>query len=106
MLGRKLIILSLASCLAMSAFAATKGHSRVSHRREATTIKASSQQKVNLNTADAETLQQVKGIGPKRAEAIVQYRAKNGPFASIDDLTHIKGIGAKRIKKIVPQLTI
>lgn len=49
---------------------------------------------LNLNTADAPTLQkELNGIGKAKAEAIVAYRDANGPFASVDELLEIKGIG-------------
>lgn len=55
---------------------------------------------VNINTADAKTLAaNINGIGEKKAEAIVQYRKKHGPFKNADDLTNIKGIGPKLIDK-------
>ena len=55
---------------------------------------------VNINTADAKSLAaNINGIGEKKAEAIVQYRKKHGPFKSADDLTNIKGIGPKLIEK-------
>jgi len=55
---------------------------------------------VNINTADARTLAtNIKGIGDKKAEAIVQYRDKHGPFKSADDLTKVKGIGPQLIEK-------
>lgn len=55
---------------------------------------------VNINTADAKTLAaNINGIGEKKAEAIVQYRQKHGPFNSADDLAKIKGIGPKLIEK-------
>lgn len=51
-------------------------------------------QTVNINTADAATLAaQLKGIGEKRAQAIVEYRAIHGSFSSIEDLDQVKGIG-------------
>jgi competence protein ComEA len=50
--------------------------------------------KLDLNTADALTLQkELNGIGKAKAEAIVAYRDANGPFASVDELLEIKGIG-------------
>lgn len=53
---------------------------------------------VNINTADAATLsKQLKGIGPSKAAAIVEYRQKHGPFKTIDQLTQVKGIGEKVI---------
>ncbi|HXC57925.1 MAG TPA: helix-hairpin-helix domain-containing protein [Steroidobacteraceae bacterium] len=55
---------------------------------------------VNVNTADAETLsRELKGIGMKRAEAIVEYRKKFGPFKSADELALVKGIGPSAIQK-------
>ncbi|WHH52232.1 helix-hairpin-helix domain-containing protein [Pseudomonas sp. Ap32] len=50
--------------------------------------------RLDLNTADALTLQkELNGIGKAKAEAIVAYREANGPFASVDELLEIKGIG-------------
>lgn len=48
---------------------------------------------VNINTASVEELQQIKGIGQKRAEAIVAYREAHGPFVTVEDLMEVKGIG-------------
>lgn len=59
----------------------------------ASTLPTSSE-KLNLNVADAQTLQKVlSGIGKAKAEAIVAYRDANGPFASVDELLEIRGIG-------------
>src|SRR3954465_3501631 len=55
---------------------------------------------VNINTADAATLsRELKGIGAKRAEAIVEYRRKFGPFKTADELALVKGIGPSAIDK-------
>jgi competence protein ComEA len=55
---------------------------------------------VDINHADAATIaKELKGIGPARAQAIVEYREKHGAFKSADDLTKIKGVGAKVIEK-------
>ena len=48
---------------------------------------------VNLNTATVAELDAVNGIGPSKASAIVEYRNKNGPFKSVDDLQNVKGFG-------------
>jgi competence protein ComEA len=54
---------------------------------------------VNINTADAATLaRELKGIGLKRAQAIVDYRSKHGPFKSPDELGLVRGIGPKVIQ--------
>ena len=60
---------------------------------------------VDINTADAAALEQVKGIGPSRAKAIVEYRRANGPFAKVDDLTRVPGIGDKAVGKLRDQVT-
>jgi competence protein ComEA len=49
--------------------------------------------KLDLNTASAIHLTAVKGIGPGRAEAIVRYRSKNGPFTSVDELSRVPHVG-------------
>ena len=55
---------------------------------------------VNINTADAKTLAaNINGVGDKKAEAIIQYREKHGPFKSADDLAKVKGIGPSLIEK-------
>ena len=55
---------------------------------------------VNINTADAATLaRELKGVGVKRAQAIVEYRQKHGPFKSADELALVKGIGPAAISK-------
>ena len=55
---------------------------------------------VNVNSADAATLsRELKGIGMKRAQAIVEYRTKHGPFKSADELALVKGIGPAALAK-------
>lgn len=57
-------------------------------------------EKVNINTADAATIDRVLlNIGPSKAEAIVAYRKANGPFKSADQLAMVKGVGLKTIEK-------
>jgi competence protein ComEA len=54
---------------------------------------------VNINSADAATIaRELKGIGLSKAEAIVQYRQKHGPFRSADELAQVRGIGQKTIE--------
>jgi competence protein ComEA len=54
---------------------------------------------INLNTADVNQIEgKVKGIGQKRAEAIVAYRTEHGAFKSFGDLAHVKGIGDAFVK--------
>lgn len=54
---------------------------------------------VNINTADAVTIsEELKGIGLSKAEAIVDYRDKHGPFKSASDLSLVKGIGERTVE--------
>lgn len=56
---------------------------------------------VNINKADAETIaEELKGIGLAKAQAIVEYRQKHGPFKSPDDLSLVKGIGERTLSSI------
>lgn len=64
-------------------------------------------QVVNLNTADAEALESgLIGIGKVKAQAIVDHRKANGPFASVDELLEVKGIGAATLEKNRAKLSI
>lgn len=60
---------------------------------------------VNINTATKEELTSLKGIGEKRAQDIIDYRTKNGPFKSVDDLEKVPGIGPGTMKQIRSELT-
>ena len=57
-------------------------------------------ERVNINTADAATLDRVlDGVGPSKAEAIVQYRKANGAFRSVEQLASVKGIGLATVER-------
>ena len=59
----------------------------------ATAAEAAEAGKINLNTASADELASLKGIGEKKAQAIVDHREKQGKFTSVDQLTDVSGIG-------------
>lgn len=61
---------------------------------------------VNLNTATAVELETLKGVGPVKAKAIVDHRAKNGPFKSVDDLEKVPGFGKKTVGSLRADLTV
>ncbi len=61
---------------------------------------------ININTADKETLMAIKGVGDKRADAIIEYRELNGPFEAVDDLAAVSGVGQAIVDKNRDSLTI
>ena len=71
-----------------------------SHHHAHTRLKSQITAPVDINKANVSDLSTLKGIGPKKAQAIIAYRETNGPFKSLDDLTHIKGIGKKSITRL------
>ncbi|MBX3023881.1 helix-hairpin-helix domain-containing protein [bacterium] len=61
---------------------------------------------LNINTASAAELATLKGIGPAKAQAIVEHRDKNGQFKSVDDLRLVRGVGDKMLEQLRPQVTV
>lgn len=55
--------------------------------------------KISLNKANLQQLQKLNGVGEKKAQAIVEYRQKNGGFKTVDELMNVKGIGPKLLEK-------
>lgn len=62
--------------------------------------------KLNLNTASAQDLMLLPGIGPKKAETIIAWRDRRGKFKRVADLRRVKGFGAKTLKKLRPYLSV
>ena len=60
---------------------------------------------IDINSADSTALEQVKGVGPAKAAAIVKYRDEHGPFASVDDLVKVPCIGERSLESLRPQVT-
>lgn len=90
--------LLLLSIFAAPGFAAN--HPSTPTPQAAQTSASPQTEKVNINTADAETLaKMLKGVGLVKAKAIISFREQNGPFATADDLTQVKGIGPATVKK-------
>lgn len=63
-------------------------------------------ERVNLNTADMTELEQLHGVGPKTAQAIIDFRDAQGEFTSPDQLLAIKGIGEKTLAKMRDQIVV
>lgn len=62
--------------------------------------------KVDINTAGAQALQQLDGIGPSKAQAIIDYREHNGDFQMPADLTNVRGIGEQTLDANRDQITL
>lgn len=61
---------------------------------------------VNINTADITELQTLTGIGPAKAQAIIDYRDENGQFKTIEELKEVNGFGEKTVEKLKESITI
>lgn len=61
---------------------------------------------VNINTATQSELEAVKGLGPAKAKAILEYREKRGSFKSVDELDNVKGFGKASVERLRSELTV
>ena len=82
------------------------GDYTVSVQEKTDEITAPTRVLVNINTADAEELETLTGIGPSLAQAIIDYRAGHGAFRSADDLLLVKGIGEAKLEGFRAEITL
>jgi competence ComEA-like helix-hairpin-helix protein len=62
--------------------------------------------KLNINDASLEELDKLPGIGPEKAQAIIDFRDNNGKFVSIEDLLYVPGIGQSLLEQISDKITV
>lgn len=98
------LLFALLASMSLAIFAAETKSPQVP---AAETVEVAVTATVNLNTADAATLQrELLGIGAVKAQAIVAYRDEHGDFASVDELLEVKGIGEATLEKNRGKLSI
>lgn len=109
---RNLLVLGAALGLSLAAYAGdeqkTAAAAAPTSTTATTTEKVQPHDKININTASADELRKVKGIGPKISQAIIEHRSKNGNFKSINDLLNVKsrGIHQHWFDKVSSRLTV
>jgi len=78
----------------------------VLHAAPASKADGGSQAKVNVNTADAAALSLLPRVGPSLAHRILDFRKKNGPFKSVDDMMLVRGIGERSLALLKPYVEL
>jgi len=106
LLGRKILESCLLASLIFGSLALFHVERALAAPKAQGEVEAQAVKVVNVNAADTEELQTIRGIGPALAERIVEYRKQNGPFKRIEDLANIRGIGEAKLEKIKSQVSI
>jgi competence protein ComEA len=101
----RIVAFAVASLLALGSFAPVASAAEKSARKPAKTSKPAVGA-INLNSASAEQLASLPGVGEKLAARIVEYRTKQGPFKSTQELMNVKGVGEKNFQRIQAHLTV
>ena len=105
------VVLLLSLALMLVRFAADgRGAEPLVHLPASQTVTGqghpSAEGQININTASAEELDELPGIGPVKAAAIISWREENGPFRYPEDLIRVSGIGEKTLEKLLNRITV
>lgn len=76
------------------------------HQPEPSAAAQAPETRLNLNEATATQLENLPGIGPSKAKAIIAYRDKHDGYRSVDELLEVKGIGPKMLEKLLPEVYV
>ena len=104
--GRELLVLAMAAGVVVAGVGLSqiigliwgRGDITVEERTDVPPLPA----RIDVNVAEEYKLIMLPGLGPKTAQAIIEYREKHGPFSSFEELTEVKGIGARTLERIRP----
>lgn len=102
------VFLVLVGSLYVSAMAAAEGtdYTITTQRQAEEAVTPEPAPLVDINTADAQLLQTLNGIGPALAQRIIAYREAHGPFAAVEDLLLVSGIGESTLEKFSDRVTV
>ena len=102
------VFLVLVGALYVSAMAAAEGtdYTITTQRHTEEAVTPEPTPLVDINTADAQLLQTLNGIGPALAERIIAYREAHGPFTAVEDLLLVSGIGESTLEKFSDRVTV
>jgi len=95
-----ILVFSLSACFPQPAYAAKDA--QAAQPSPVSQVMA----KININDADLEQLESIRGVGPALAERIATYRKENGKFKTTEDLMKVRGIGQSKFDRIKGQLTV
>ena len=97
---------TLGSIIALSFLAIGYPQHAAAQSSTRSTAKPAVTSAININTASANELQALPGIGAKTATRILEYRQKNGPFKKVEELMNVRGVGEKNFLKLKAQITV
>ncbi len=103
---KSLVMASIGLLVCAGSVFAGQAETNATQIKSATTASLSQDSKININRADAETLANLKGVGPKKGQAIVAYRAAHGDFKTLNDLANVKGFSDNTVEKLKSHLTV